>query len=197
MYSDVQTKLKKALGDGIKLRKRGLFDEALSHYASIRVFFDESDPAYLRRYLNGVGVIHFNLGSHTQAVELYEQALNLPIADSYEELEDAAVKGNLANALVELRRTSEAHAFLDHAERVFREHQVDDWLGDRLETRARAYLIDSENEKAWKAINEAVGLLMHCFDEESLEIAIKTQGVVFEACKRAGLFQLKKEAVND
>lgn len=192
-YTDVQTqtKFKAALGDGITLRKLGLFDKAIDHYRSIRRFFDESDPTNLRRFYSGIGVIYFNLGDYEQAILEYEQGLRLPINDSQDEIEDAALKGNIANALVELKRTAEAHAFLDHAEKVLRDRQVDDWLGDRLETRARAYFIDDEYLKALEAAKESFDLLWHCFDTESLSQAIKTLGMAFEACKRNGLFQVR------
>lgn len=179
----IDPKLKMAIDKAIIMRAEGHFEAAHKFEESIRFLFDESEPAALRRYLNGLGVSEFTLGNYEKAINAYELALRLPATESYEELERAAVEGNIANALVGLHRTNEAHAFLDHSEEVLRANHVDDWLADRLETRARAFLLDGENQKALEAAKEAFDLAWNCFSSESINVALKTLSMCWDGCR--------------
>lgn len=179
----MDSKLKIAIDRAIILRAEKRFEEALRYQESIRFLFDESNPIYFRRFLCGCGITYFSLGDYESAKTEYKRALGLPIIGSYDSLEIAAIEGNLANALVELGEIEEAHSYLDHSEKVLRANQVDDWLGDRLETRARAYYLEGKFEKAIKAAEEAYHLHCQSFSEESIKVSSKTLDMCREALK--------------
>lgn len=162
------TKLKDALNIAISMRMEGRPQDALRYMESVRPFFD--DPEALRRFHNGLGVTYFELCDYESAVKEYETALMF----SGDELETAAIQGNIANALLALGRTDEAHAFLSHAEAVLRERGEDSWLGDRLETRARAYLREGNYVEARRAAKEAFDLHWHGFDSKALDQSFET-----------------------
>jgi len=176
MYETEQmnAKLKTAIDKAIIMRAENHYKEALSYQESIRFLFDESNPIYFRRYLCGCGITHFTLGNYEQAKADYLKALELPIIGSYDSLEIAAIEGNLANALVELGEIEEAHSYLAHAEKVLRANHVDDWLGDRLETRARAYHAEGKFDEALKAAEEAYQLHCNSFSAESIKVSKRT-----------------------
>lgn len=158
---------------------RGELNEAILYTESVKPYFSEPKP--LRRLLNNLGLTYRALGENEKAIDAYLEALELPVSDHEDEFESAAVEGNIANALVALKRTEEAHLFLDRAIRVLREANEDVWLGDRLETRARAYLIEGKYREALDAAKEAFDLHWHAFNLESLKQSFNTLAMCFEA----------------
>lgn len=173
------TKLKDALNTAINLRSEGKPLQALRYMESVRTWFD--DPTQLRRFHNGLGITYVDLCDYESAIKEYETALMI----SGDELETAAIQGNIANALLALGRTDETHAFLDHAEQTLRGCGEDAWLADRLETRARAYLTDGDYEKAKDAAKEAFDLHWYGFDSKATSQSLKTLCACFEAYTRA------------
>jgi tetratricopeptide (TPR) repeat protein len=178
----INYKLKDAINRANALCNAGKLDESINYTLAVKGFFDE--PKYLRRLLNNLGYTYYEKGEFEQAVDSYMEALELPVNDSEDEFESAAVEGNIANALVALGRTEEAHLFLDKAERVLRLANEDVWLGDRLETRARAYLLEGKFKLALDAAKEAFDLHWNAFNTESLKQSINTLARCFEAYER-------------
>lgn len=161
-------RLKDALNIAINMRMEGRPQDALRYMESVRPFFD--DPEALRRFHNGLGVTYFELCDYERAVKEYELALHI----AGDELETAAIQGNIANALLALGRTDEAHAFLSHAEAVLRERGEDAWLCDRRETRARAYLAEGKFKEAVAAADEAYELARYGISEVAIEYTLDT-----------------------
>jgi tetratricopeptide (TPR) repeat protein len=166
--------LKRLNEKAIIMRAENQYEEAFNYQASIEHLFGESFPLQFRRFHNGFGITCFNLGLYERAIKEYETAFNTEAGDEDEPVERAAHMGNKANALVELDRIREAHECLDYAERILRERQIDDWLGDRLETRARAYLKEGKLKEAHRAAEEAYRLHCVSFSEASIRVSKKT-----------------------
>lgn len=186
MLSSVQnrTVFKQAVNDAYALYLRGELDASIAY--ALRVKPQISDAKYLRRLLCNMGLAYFDKGEFERAVDCYAEALELPVNDHEDRFESAVVEGNMANAFVALNRTEESHLFLDRAERVLREAREPVWLGDRLETRARAYLLDGRYREALDAAKEAVEMHWYAFNVEALGQSIKTLAVCFEAFTHAG-----------
>lgn len=178
----INTYLKRLCEKAIILRAEEKYQEALTYQESIEHLFTNEWPVHLRRFHNGMGITLFNLGRYKQAVRHYDKAFSVEVGDEDEELERAAHMGNKANALVELNRLTEAHECLDYAEGILRERQIDDWLGDRLETRARAYLKEGKRDEALKAAEEAYRLHCISFSKESIKVSRKTLDMCLAAC---------------
>ncbi|HKS27782.1 MAG TPA: tetratricopeptide repeat protein [Pyrinomonadaceae bacterium] len=191
MHTSVQNclRFKRAVNDAYALYLRGELDESIRRALDAKPQIN--DPKYLRRLLSNMGMAYFDKGEFDSAVECYAEALELPVDDAEDRFESAVVEGNMANAFVALNRAEESHLFLDRAERVLREAREPVWLGDRLETRARAYLLEGRHKEAIGAAKEAVDLHWCAFNVEALAQSIKTLAVCFEAFERA---EMREEA---
>lgn len=177
-------KLKMAIRKSILLRQEGKYQESLSYLLAIDFLFDESEPTYLRHYICSLGRAYRFLGRSQEAIDEYERALKVPIRDEEDHADVAAIESNIAEALLDLNRPDEAHAFLDCPEEYLREKQNDHWLGEILESRARAYLQQNETELAIKAAQESYDLLKHYFDTPALEQARETLRVALQSVVR-------------
>ncbi len=155
-----QTILKAAIDEAIRLRTCGDYEGALKHHEITRELF-EDEPSYRRKWWAGVGRTNRLLGRHEEALDAYRVAMNIPATCEEEKAEIVCMAGNLANTLVDMGRTSEAHAFLDRCERGLIEANKWEWLGIHKETRARAFRVDGDYENAMNTALEAINLLWH------------------------------------
>jgi tetratricopeptide (TPR) repeat protein len=176
-----QTKLKDALNLAVNMRSEGRSADALSYMLSVQSFFDD-EPLYLRRFLNGLGITYFDLHDHERACAEYRKALVIPAETDEQEIEQAVVKANLSNSLLELNEIEEAHRLLNEAEMIYRAAKEEAWLGNALEIRARVYLKEGKPEKARAAAKESLDLLWYGFDSRAREEAAKTLVVSVIAC---------------
>lgn len=166
------SKLKEAIRKGILLRSEGRFLEALNYMESIRGFFD--DGPYLRHFYCGLGRTYRLLGRAEDAIAEYEKAHKVSITDESDHMDIAAIESNIANAKLDLSLAQDALNWLACAEEYFREKKDDHWLGEILETKARAYLQLGHQDLAEQAAQESYDLLKHYFDTPALERARET-----------------------
>lgn len=169
----IRLDLKAALREGIDLWASGKFPEAFSHFQSIRHFFDETTPVYLRQYLCDLGLVYRALGQHERAIDEYEKALAIESVDDNDESDIAAVHANLAYALLYLNHPGEALAHLAQPEEYFRRTFQTILLGEVLETRASIEL-SLGRESALETAQEAYSLLHDCGDAQAAERASRT-----------------------
>ena len=177
-----QLQLKGVIRDGIELLNAGKLVEALNHHLSIRSFFNEFEPEYLRHFLCNLGLVYYEMGEYQLAINYLMEALGLEPAQDHEHSDIAAINVNIANVLLLLGRPDEAHTFLVQPEEYFISAYDSEKHGEVLETRARAFLMEGKNALALTAARIAVNLLLeYCEDSRPTGRAIRTLAACWEA----------------
>lgn len=179
-----QRKLKAAIRKGNELWAEEKYVEALNHLQSVRGFFDESEPIYLRHYLGNVGIVQRALGRADLAVTLYMEALGIPVTTEDEHSDVAVLNANIGNVLIDLQRPDEAHAYLTKAEEYFRNNSKHKLLADVLENRARAYLAQREIKKARTAAHDAYKTARRHSKARTVRHTIRTLATCWEGKQR-------------
>jgi tetratricopeptide (TPR) repeat protein len=181
VLTQTQTHLKQANRAGIDLWMAGEYERALVHFETVQFLFDESEPAYLRNFLINLGITYRALGRSPEAVDCYMRAIEVPAEDEADYLDINLAIGNLANALLDLKRAGEAHDFITQAEEYFTRIYDQEHLGECLETRARIQRALGDRNMAIQTARRAVNMLFE-FSEDSSAIgrAIRTLAMCWD-----------------
>lgn len=187
VQTEKQLRLEESIIEGNDFWRDGKFKEMLAHYLSVRKFFDESEPRYLRQCLINLGIARHELGQYEQAVDAYAQALE--IEDEKDASDIAACQANYGDALLNLGRLEEARNYLNEAESYFEGAYEHISLAEVLETRARVYLAMGEYYAAVMTVNRAMSLLLGFSDLSKLiERGRRTLDMCIKACQDHGIF---------
>jgi tetratricopeptide (TPR) repeat protein len=172
-----QLHLKAAIRKGIDLWLDDDYEGALRHFESVRDFFDESEPVYLRHYYMDLALVYRALGQYDLAIEENRKGLAIRPHEGHEFLDVASIKANLGYVLTCLERFDEAHGYYTEAEKYF--ESIYDYanLGEVRELRARAFLAQGLREKAEIAAQEAYDLLRSYSDAKAAQRAHRTLGM--------------------
>lgn len=181
VLTELQTNLKAAIREGIDLWEAENYAEALKHFQSVGRFFVKSEPNYLRQYYCNLGIVYRALDRLDLAVIEHERALEIEPHSERERSDVAAIKANLAYALMHLERFDEAHKHLNEAVKYFRSRRKHKRLGEALETRARAYLAQGKTGKAVKAADKAYKTMRRHSNDKAI---IRGLGTLM-ACRKA------------
>jgi tetratricopeptide (TPR) repeat protein len=169
MFITVQTeKIALAIVKGNCLIRDGQYEKALTHYETLLLIVDESTPHHLRCCYTNLGVALRNLDQTDLAVDAYMKALD--VRGDEDDSNVNAIRGCLANALLDQKRPEEALLFLSPAEEYFKGQFNRERLGEVLETKARALLALGNKLDALAAAHEAENLLYaFCMDREATD----------------------------
>ena len=173
--------IKDALGKAILLRAAGKYEEALSHHEKT-FYLVEHVPHQLRKWRAGVGRTYRLMGYPQKALDAYNEALRIPVQGEEDAEVAVGILSNIANVLIDLNRPEEAHAFLSQAEEAIKETIHEDWLGEILECRARAFYLEGKYSEGANVAERAATMLGECGNAKS---AIEAR-LTWAACWEAG-----------
>jgi tetratricopeptide (TPR) repeat protein len=169
----IQLHLKAAIRTGINLWLEDEHRRALDHFESVRHFFD-GEPEYLRHLHCNKGIVLRALGRCDEAIDEYKLALQIEVGSEEEKSDVAAVRVNLACALIYSNRAEEAFEHLDYAEDFFQKSYENHHLGEVLEARARALSQLGKHEEAIVTAKQSLDILWSYFDSTARERAART-----------------------
>jgi tetratricopeptide (TPR) repeat protein len=184
VLTELQANLKAAIREGIDLWEAERYSEALSHFQSVKRFFVKSESVYLRHYYCNLGIVYRALDRLDLAIVEYERALEIEAHGKSTKSDVAAIKANLAYALMCMERFDEAHKYLNEAEKYFKKSRKHKRLAEVLETRARAYRAQGKIGKAEKAAHKAYKIMRRQRDAKAVLRTLQTSGMCWEAKQR-------------
>lgn len=189
----------------ILLRRAKQYREGILELKNAALLFELSDKRILKaKNKNILAQLQAGLGRETSDRDWFLRAREdfcaaaafLEAEEVRDDLAIAAVLNNLANTLLDLGETDEAHARIDRAERIFNDAGEQAWLAQVYDTRAKVYLAQGIYKEAVRWASRAVLILMDGVESDPYEEAKETLGRAIEleraACERHGLFHTEK-----
>jgi tetratricopeptide (TPR) repeat protein len=187
---EIQTKLRAMLNTGIIHWLERKPDEAIAYFEQVRAQFDSCNDSLLKaKFHNNYGLC-FKLKAEITGDKSYLQktlAEYQLVKSHLKEIDDlpaiAIVEANIANVLLMLGKTDEAHSYLNIAEEILTDFNDESLLGQTLETRARVFFAEGDIEQAKQAIERSEKLLMSGVEFGPLAETLKTKEMICEGSK--------------
>jgi tetratricopeptide (TPR) repeat protein len=164
-------------------RRTKQYREGMRELIKAEQVFEYSDNRILKaKNKNILAQLQAGVARTEKDAEYFDKArFNFGAALAYLEAEEvrdylsiAAILNNLANTLLELGETDEAHARVDRAERIFNDAGEQAWLAQVYDTRAKVYIAQGIYKEAVRWASRAVLILMDGVERDPYEEAKAT-----------------------